>query len=306
MSEAESPSPTNHLHFQESFLKAKRNVMWASAVCILVFLTNFGDATQLVNLPLSNSGIPRDIAQALLAIYCAYLLALFEFERKRQLLLNSGALYSKDVADLKNRLGDFKQNLEKTLTKIRDLNESIIEKEVSTLYELVKNASHHRSQLEGLVDVHNKDAPKLDQLQTMVNRYFKNPNPDDPAASSMLAHEIQSQLSEFRHAIKNSAEKILIVIDYLENLVSSRDRLTDGNALHSWELSDTVETIGKIETSMHTLESSIADSDKAKSLFLDQIPSYGLGLIAIAVSIMHFVLKYWIEHPQFTAKVSEI
>ncbi len=289
------------LHFQDAFLKAKRNLMWFCSIGILVFLTEVtgnptvnSDGAKIDDLTfaLLDVTLARDWFVGIIAIYCGYLWWGFVFEQRRQKLFNSEALYADSFSGIETAINGAMIAVEQNSTRIAEEVKMRDVFEQENLAQLIEQFDEGGRTLQKIT---NSFAPILKETEAwsvddkLMDREYAVKHPDE-VYSALWAVQTRAH-SKIEEALKSLNR--LSAHDAFANRKINSDNLKEYlKKPDTSKFDNAVSDLNDLKTAFNTLDSSIASSDKAKLFWFDLVPSHGLFTLVLLVTAGHFWLKF--------------
>lgn len=298
------------LHFQEDFLRAKRNLMWFCSLSIIIFMASISPQdVDAVNIPIIAIKINIDYLIVMNFIVCCYHLVGFHIAKKRQRIFNNQAVYSDSVEEvnklISDAIGKIKSNTEKLNQPFIKLHHSDeLEKFANSLGDYKKRFDDNLEKFNNnLEEINNSVAPALNFLSS-ANQMIHHDNfqniasireylPElDTLSVEQVFRDYDSQMYLLSEHAREGSETIMwskMVVDNMyEDLNSSSVRFQKLQKEYTKALS----SIESINRSFKTLSEDIDMSEKFKLKWFDNNPSYIIFGIALIVTVLHFIIKY--------------
>lgn len=298
---------SNPLHFQEEFLRAKRNLMWFCSLSIIIFFAGISEQdSNATNIPILAISINIDYLIALNSAVCFYHFMGFRIAEKRQRIFNSNTNYLKKFKSIDDVLSNTLAKINEPVNLLTGSFDNLIEKNGKNIGDAITKLQSAHNAFDHFLAEYHDDASNFEELQRRLidtrglyeiinaEKSYDFFGPGDYKKIGSLIDNIDNFINDITYnnasygLVQKSKRELMYVNRELSNIKNVLVQSSgECDALQKASLA-----LEKIQTSFNTLSGDISNNEKSKLLWFDNIPAVGIYCVSVILTVLHFAIKY--------------
>lgn len=265
----------------EQFVSTRRNLLWYSAVLILVFAARVGDPSSgLITFPMIGASLPIDLLTILIWLAALPTAYSFDFFGRRISIAHSRAIHSTSFSTLYDGIKSIEANLNGWNSKVQTVVKGLDKVSPTTPEEL-------RAEISMFVKMGKKHQDRAQKAYKLIPKILS------PVRKSEEASQSSTMRSDAQSAADNLADACSDTFSELETLGNQIEKMLKRNAtarssIESATISNADAAIASIRRDFSALDEAINGSDIFKFKRVDLGVAWLVFAVATALTIVGF------------------